>query len=278
METKKYYYKNREGIKEYYLNKSFWQHRKDGVSAMMRLKDDDDWIEYSLLSVKDVFDEIIVTLQNSTDKTEDIIRQLNFPNLTIYHYPFDSWCNTPGYDKHPPDSVYNRAYFYNWSLSKTTCKWVYKWDGDQVALVGLKNTIHNIIKKNDSDIVHIKGVDLFGAKLKYMCKEPFTVGEPLLFRVTKRTFYFPGNVCEEFSYPRWKGFLKKSRIVSIDNPLFLHMKWARPLDKAAKGSPENWQKIPHFSKIIEKKGQGDIYSGNYPKVLDKYFQKINLQE
>lgn len=269
---KGFYFSNIENETEFFISKAFWLGRKEGISAMMRLKNDEKWIKYAILSIADDVDEIIVTLQNSTDKTEEIIRDLEINKIKIYHYPFDSYPNQPNYAAFPADSVYNRAYFYNWSLSKTNYSWVWKWDGDHAAFDGSAKFIKDLALSDKYDIIHYKGIDIYGSNLKYVCKTPFCGNEPAIFRVTKRTFYFPGDFCEEFSYPVWRSFFSKSRIFNIPEPQFLHFKYAVPVDNLGKGWPENWKELKFFQDLTSDKSQGEEYKGTYPKVLKDYLK------
>jgi hypothetical protein len=49
--------------------------RPDGISAVTILYNEEDWIRYSLLSIKDLVDEYIV-MDSSDDRTPEIIREL----------------------------------------------------------------------------------------------------------------------------------------------------------------------------------------------------------
>ena len=269
----RYYSTNLERNENYNLQKDFWKNRQDGISAMMRIKNEEDWIEYSLKSIKDVFDEIVIVFQNSTDNSENIVRSLNLPNVQIYHYPFESFPNKPNYFKHPQNSIYNRAYFYNWVLGKTKRKWVFKWDGDQALFENAGEILRNVVKE-EYDIIHFKGIDLYGRDLAHMCKTPHCASEPSLFKVTKKTFYYPGDFCEYFSYPVWKSFLVKSKIYNIPEPLFLHFKYATDSESLGKGWPDNWREIKFFTDIIANKSEGEPYNGDYPAVLKPYFNKL----
>ena len=89
------HYENREGYQEYNILRDYYSGRKPGLSAMLRLKNEEEWIRPCLLSIQGWFEELAVFLQNSTDRTEAIIREMNLPQVRIYHYPFDSFPNGP---------------------------------------------------------------------------------------------------------------------------------------------------------------------------------------
>lgn len=55
--------------------------REDGISALTCTYNEEDWVEVSLLSLKDLADEIVV-LDSSTDRTPDIVGV--FAEITAY--------------------------------------------------------------------------------------------------------------------------------------------------------------------------------------------------
>lgn len=265
---KKIYFKNRENIKEYHIPHDFYKRRRPGLSAMIRLKNEEEWVEASLLSIKDWFDEIVIVLQNCTDKTESIIKKLSLPHVKIYYYVFDSFPNGPGYGSHPPDSVHNKTYFYNWTLAKTTCRWVCKWDGDMVAMDWLGPNIRKLISSPcHPDYIFIRGVNIVGKDLNQIGERMHTGQEPRFFQVHKKTFYYSGDKTQYFYIPqtRWP-FLKKQSLV-IEKPAYLHFKWAKSLESATKSWPKNWESISHFQKIMQSSVAVTTYKGEYPAII-----------
>ena len=126
--------RNLEQIDEFYIAEDWYENRKRGISAMLRIKDEEEFIKPCLLSIKDFFDEVVIGLNNCSDSTPQIIKELHLPNVTCFEYPFKLHHNGPGHNTIPENSVHDNAYFYNWVLSKTNYSYVCKWDGDMVAL------------------------------------------------------------------------------------------------------------------------------------------------
>jgi len=89
--------------------------RENGISAITCTYNEEDWIEVSLLSLKDLVNEIVV-LDSSTDRNPDIIEELhekhNIP-IRMYRIPLG-------------DMVYVR----NLGLSIAKYKWILIWDAD----------------------------------------------------------------------------------------------------------------------------------------------------
>ncbi len=272
---KKFFHKNAERFKEFYLQKKFYKNRSHGLSAMMRLKNEERWIYYAIASIIDYTDEIIVVLQNSTDKTEQIIKEFRSNKIKIYHFPFDSFPAGNNHKFYLKNSIFNLAYYYNFALDKTSFSYVWKWDGDHAAYENRVKKIRKIVDSQEFDIIHYKGYDIYGKELQYLCNDPYCSNEPAIFKVNKRTFYFSGKKCEEFSYPISTG-LKKSKIYNYPKPLFIHLKYVDGIEAIGKGWVTNWEEDPVFQSIIKRKSRGEKFNDTYPNViLNKYFNNLD---
>lgn len=267
---KKYYSKNFEKVSEYYLPKEFYKNRKVGLSAMMRLKNEEEWIFFAIQSIIEYVDEIVIVLQNSTDNTRSIIENFNSPKIKIYDFPFSSFPAGQYHKNYLKSSIFNLAYYYNFALSKTSYTYVWKWDGDHAAYEIRAKEIREIIDKKSADIIHYFGYDIFGQDLKHLCKDPFCTNEPAIFRVSKKTFYISGKKCEEFSYPKTYG-LKKTRIYNYPEPLFIHFKYAKGLSSIGKGWITDWTKDPTLKSIRQRKQKGSKFTDDYPLVIKNFY-------
>lgn len=248
---------NIEGFTEYSINPDWAKDREPGLSAMIRLKDESEHIRQSLDSIVSWFDEIIICLQPCADDTPEIVKAYESDKIKIYEYPFESQPNGPCHDSHDEGSVYDRSYFYNWSLAKTTKTHVSKWDGDMVAMDWLGYTAKELLTRYD--VVRCQGIDICGDWK--MSPHHLTANEPRFFRVTEETFYQQGKFCEVFTKHHADG-------ISISKPGYLHFKWAKSLNSATKAWPDNWKEIDHFNRIYKNKAQPiEEYTGEIPSVL-----------
>lgn len=127
---------NREGIEPYDFTLRRSRARR-GVSAMVRVKNEEAKLAHCLRSILPVFDEIILVDNRSTDGTLDIaqgIRERHDPRgkLRIFSYPYKLARFGPEHDATPEDSIHSAVYYTNWSLSHCTRRYVCKWDGDML--------------------------------------------------------------------------------------------------------------------------------------------------
>lgn len=115
--------------------------RPNGVSGLMRVKDEEEYVEASIDSVIDALDELIICYQKCTDRTPEILerKQREYPDkIKLYYYApkvyshnltpeeYAYACSLPG------DSPYLLSGYYNYTLSKATYRYAVKIDADQV--------------------------------------------------------------------------------------------------------------------------------------------------
>jgi len=116
--------------------------RKNGISVMIRTRNEEEWIELSLLSIKDFADEIVV-VDASTDRTPEIIEDAASK--------YDLNLNLLSYNPIYPNTFSLRAVDYinqsNIALKNTSFRWVIRWDGDFVARTSGEFSIMHLREK-----------------------------------------------------------------------------------------------------------------------------------
>jgi len=93
--------------------------RPRGISVMMRVKDENDWIEPSVRSIQSIADEIVIVDNGSTDGTFETIQRLiheGTGNIELWQKPDLDYCSLS-----------------NFALEQTKYRWAFNWDGDMVA-------------------------------------------------------------------------------------------------------------------------------------------------
>jgi len=96
-----------------------YPNRPEGLSVMMRVKNEIDWITPSILSIKDIADEIIIVDNGSTDGTYKILEEMASREknlIRLWQRPDLDHCSLS-----------------NFALGKTRFRWIFRWDGDMVA-------------------------------------------------------------------------------------------------------------------------------------------------
>lgn len=120
---------------------SFDQLRPIGVSGLLRIKNDADFVSESIDSCIDALDELIITYQDSVDNTLDIIlqKQRQYPDkIRIYYYKpkiLSHELSDGDYElasNYSIDSVHLLANYYNYTLSKAKYSYAMKIDADQI--------------------------------------------------------------------------------------------------------------------------------------------------
>jgi glycosyltransferase involved in cell wall biosynthesis len=156
----------------------------DGISFMVRVRDEEQTIEKSLLSLSGITvpHEIVVVLHLCTDRTEEIVKSLSNPNIKICYY--NEEVSRAGYEMLTTDSTskHSLVTYYNWCKSQTKYHWTFKWDGD---MIGKPELIHFINSKTweQKNIVYIIGCNNSTA----LTAEPYLMGN--LLRYTKSMFW-----------------------------------------------------------------------------------------
>jgi len=104
-----------------------------GISVFMRVKNEADWIQPSILSLQDFADEIIVVDNGSEDNTVKQIRDLSkhaTVPIRLYEKP-----------------SLNIMALSNFALKSTKYHWVVRWDGDFVAHTTGEHAITGLRKR-----------------------------------------------------------------------------------------------------------------------------------
>ena len=148
------YYTNLENNIDFEFDRSHYGLSKEkGISALLRIKNEEHSIKQVLLDCLNVFDEVVIVDNNSSDNTLAIVEDVQFgmpeaaDKIKVYSYPFDvARCGLDNY-LCPENSVHSLAYFYNFCLSKCRYSHVYKWDGDMFLPNDMLNSFKNFKTK-----------------------------------------------------------------------------------------------------------------------------------
>ena len=112
--------------------------RRPGISAFMRIRNGEAFLEAAIRSHIDHFDEIVAVYNQCTDATPDILDRLAReygPKLRVYHYLDRVFPpGSEGHAKTPADSPNSLVNYYNFALAQTRFRTVTKLDDDHLAM------------------------------------------------------------------------------------------------------------------------------------------------
>ena len=127
---------------DYYVDMSFLKkERPIGVSGLLRVKNDAEFLSDCIESCIDALDELVICYQDCTDNAPEIIRekQRKYPDkIKVYYYAPPVLCHglTEEELKYafslPDSSIHKLCNYYNYTLSKATYRYALKIDSDQV--------------------------------------------------------------------------------------------------------------------------------------------------
>lgn len=268
--------------------------KDDCVSAMVLTYNDSDWLEPSILSIKDLVYEYVI-VDSSTDETPKILTELR-----------DTYNLNMNIIRIPPGDLVNAR---NTGLNNVSCRWVLIWDADFIAKPELITEIKRLITRLDNKyyyLVYWPMIKICG-DIFHVCREIHHI-EHWLYTWSPKLRYeeiagndsliAPLTMYRAIMIPKPLGY----HIVDVRNPkrtAIKHLVWKKPWLKEylAKGysieevarikareiyGTDNLEEIGrHIMK--EKAKRLPVYDksvfGDYPEILKKYIRKrygINL--
>ena len=128
------HFENQEGLKEYDFTLKLGG-KKPGITAMIRVKNEESNIADCIASVMPCVDEVLIIDNGSTDSTvsrvEAMLQSRGFSKpLRLLSYPFPVARCGAEHGETEEHSVHSLAYYYNWCLSQCSTSHVIKWDAD----------------------------------------------------------------------------------------------------------------------------------------------------
>lgn len=134
--------------------------KKPGISAIVRLRNESEFLNLSLSSIIPYMDEIIIVYNNCDDDTPQIVAEWakrEPEKIKAFHYvPVVFPPGSSEYLSLPTTHPSSLIHFYNFALSKISYSICTKWDGDMVA-VG--SQLSDLIKKVKSEEFSNSSVD-----------------------------------------------------------------------------------------------------------------------
>jgi len=198
------------------------EEREDGISAFMRIRNGEDYLEHTIMSVVDDVDEIVCVYNGCLDGTENILRELENKNQKIKAYKYCPVVHAPGtegFRNSAPDSPNSFSYYSNYAMSKTTKSHLIKLDDDELFLPGIFTGLKRFLRGKDNDsCVGIRGINLFDydSELYVDLNDPVTAGTDTLF--------FKYEVGDLFHQTQTNEFFRTNKRITCVIDCFYHTK------------------------------------------------------
>ncbi len=196
--------------------------RRPGIGAFMRIRNGADFLERTILSHIDYFDEIVAVHQTCTDATPDILARLQQTydaKLRVFHYADRVFPpGSAGHAATPADSPSSMVNYSNFALAMTTVSTVTKLDDDHLAIADAVAAVVKELREMGGagdDMLSFSGINLIAdAKggLAVPGQDPLSgSGDIGFFDVTNATVFTHDRRFESVPRPAGKrsfrGFL-----------------------------------------------------------------------
>lgn len=151
--------------------------RKIGVSGILRVKNDAEFLSVCIDSCINCLDELIIVYNDCTDNSPSIIekKRCEYPSkIKVFEYkPFlyNSNLTKDEYEmvkELPNDSVHLLSNYYNYALSKCEFQYIMKIDADQVYFTSKLQMICDAYRENRKSKLKLKETILFSWVLGYL--------------------------------------------------------------------------------------------------------------
>jgi len=219
--------------------------RPEGISIMVRVKDEADWIRPSIDSIKGIADEIIVVDNGSSDRTYEILEEMASEEkglIKLWRKPDLSHCDLS-----------------NFALEQTAFRWVFRWDGDMVAHT---SGDHNILTLRDRllslnpkgyYLIYLRHINLSGDLFHQDPKEMVHIEEYIHTYSDQARYIHPGRF-EAMKVPKYY------RVLFWYEPYSSHVNVKSARRMLLRYFWEDWMELKNYKQ--------------YPKIEDYVSEKI----
>lgn len=202
------------------------------ISAVMRIKNEAEFLERSINSVIDLVDELVIIDNCSVDGSAEVVADFanRFPGkVKALAYPHklarygDETLQLAATKKGRKSPSY-LPNFYNWTTAQCAGPYILKWDGDTVATNALAPTLERFRQSKMQVMCHT-GINLHPDRNCYIAGRPLEEMEPRLFYKPFSTYNNYKGYVETFwspylwHYPSFNEFEPE--------PLYFHMKFCK---------------------------------------------------
>jgi len=191
--------------------------RPHGISVMIRIKNEADWIQESLLSLNGFADEVVIIENNSGDDSYERIKKI-IPQLE-YKVILKKEKSTKFH------------YVSNLALKLTNFSWIFRWDGDFIAFTSgandlkkLRSYILNLPRRNFY-IIYPLIVNFYGDLLHVLKERPLHSENYIHSYHSKLQYVKKKNSFEALKIPFFYKIIRLKKII------LFHVGTAKSLDR-----------------------------------------------
>lgn len=232
---------------------------KDGLSGIMRVRNEARYLEACIDSCVNSLDELIIVYNDCTDKSPEIIerKQKQYPNkIKSYSYNHNVISHNLSKDEFeyakslPEDSPQLHSNQCNYALSKVTYKYAVKIDADQIYIESEVKKWRNICYQHDSSF---RWKTIFG----FVFSLYFSVYRRLSACLnTPCLFLLPSWLCKlsynsYMDYARWMLINDRASVAWSGLNLFYDKDWFVPFDGINIHPPYNGEGDTMVFKVSE---------------------------
>jgi glycosyltransferase involved in cell wall biosynthesis len=203
------------------------------ISAMMRVKNEVEFLERSINSVINLVDELVIVDNGSVDGSSDVIADFSnrFPKkVKAFNYPYKiarygEETLTLAATKEGKRSPSFLPNYYNWCAARCIGPYILKWDGDTIATSALATTVERFRLSKTQILCHT-GINLHPDRTCYIAGRPLENMEPRLFFKPFSTY---NNNCLGYVETLWSPYIfhYPSFLEMEPEPLYFHMKFCK---------------------------------------------------
>lgn len=202
------------------------------LSAMMRVKNEEEYLDRSVSSIVDLVEEVVIVDNLSSDATPAVIealcsryptkiRAFSYPHIVARYGSEHTELARTRAGRRSPNYLPN---FYSWCRVRCSHPYILKWDGDTVATEALAPALQ-AFRQSKSQILFHRGINLHESREHLISGRPFENMEPRLFykRFSRYGDYF--GYAEKLVTPYATLFNEYSEY--IYEPLYIHLKFCK---------------------------------------------------
>ncbi|MBT8038336.1 MAG: glycosyltransferase [Verrucomicrobiae bacterium] len=217
------------------------------ITAMIRVKNGEEFLAASILSILDHVDDVVIINNNSNDATSIIGQRLAelSDKVNLVDYPYDIIPIGETYQQvaaENPNSPHLTSTFYNFCLTKCHGQFVMKWDDDMIALANFERLVKEF---RESRCLQLDfGGENLSADMSHFLKWKAGI-EPRIFPLCFSKFLsgeygFVGKP-GEFGGEYINTFVSDTRKVTIHEQVYAHLKYCKkdPISNQSKRFSES---------------------------------------